>query len=194
MADPLIDRFRDAFRALLSEFLPNYKFLALHRYSVSECDFDAQTFGGQPSVSKYGLPAIANVPIRSPIKLDLKSGTTVLVGFESADPAYPYLASVDQLTLMGKATLRADNNIEIGEGASQPAARQGDMVLVPSLGLVAMFAVSPTGDPIPTPMMTMTPYQMSVTTVTSVPPLPVFPAVGNMPGIVSSGSPFVKTT
>jgi hypothetical protein len=194
VADPLIDRFRDAFKALLSELLPTYKFMSMHRYSVTACDFDAQTFDGQPSVSKYGLPAISKVPIRQPIKVDLKAGTTVLVGFESGDPAYPYLGMLDQLTLMGKVTLRADGNIEIGEGSLQPNARQGDMVLTPSLGLVAMLAVSPTGDPVPTPMMTMTPYQLSVTTVTSVPPLPVFPAVGNMPGIVSSGSPFSKTT
>lgn len=194
MADPLVDRFRSAFAALLAEFLPNLKFTAIHRYSVTACDFDAQTFDGQPSVSKYGLPAIASVPIRSPLKVDLKPGTTVLVGFESADPAYPYLASLDQLTLMSKAALRADSNIEIGESASQPVARQGDMVLTPSLGLVGMFAASPTGDLVPSPMMTMTPYQMSVTTITSVPPVPTFPATGNMPGIVSSGSPFVKTT
>jgi hypothetical protein len=41
-------------------------------------------------------------------------------------------------------------------------------------------------------MMSMTPYFVSFTTVTSIPPVPAFPAIGNLPGIVSSGSPFVK--
>jgi hypothetical protein len=194
VADALVDRFRAAFLALLNEFFPERKFLGFHRYSVTACDFDKQTFDGQPLVSKNGLPAVSAVPIRSPWKIELKPGSSVLVGFEAANPAYPFLAFADQLTLMAKATLRADSNIEIGEGASQPAARQGDMVLVPSLGLVGMFAVSPSGDPVPSPMNTMTPYQISITTVTSVPPLPAFPAIGNLPGIVSSGSPYVKTT
>lgn len=194
MADPLVDRFRAAFKALLDEVYPERRFTGFHRYSVTACDFDKQTFDGQPLVSKNGLPAVAKVPIRSPWKIELKGGTVVLIGFESANPAYPFLAFVDQLTLMAKVTLRADSNIEIGEGASQPAARQGDMVLTPSLGLVGMFAVSPTGDPAALPMTTMTPYQISITTVTSVPPVPAFPATGNLPGIVSSGSPWVKTT
>ena len=194
MADPLIDRFRAAFVALLNEVFPERKFLGFHRYSVTACDFDAQTFDGQPLVSKNGLPAIAKVPIYGPIKLDLKPGTVVLIGFESASPAAPFLAFPGQLTLLAKATLRADSNIQIGEGSVQPVARQGDMVLTPSQGLVAMFATSPAGDPVSSPMFTMTPYQVSITTITAVPPVPVFPATGNMPGIVSSGSPFTTTT
>ena len=193
MAEP-DDRFRDAFKAYLEESFPNLKFAGFHRYSVTACDFDAQTFDGQPLVSSSGLPAVAKVPMRSPLKVDLPGGTNVLLGFEAMNPALPFLAFVDQLTLMAKATLRVNGEVIIGEGAAQPTARQGDMVLTPSLGLVAMFSVLPTGDPIPSTMMTMTPYQMSVTTVTSIPPVPVFPAVGNMPGIVSSGSPFVKNT
>jgi hypothetical protein len=55
-----------------------------------------------------------------------------------------------------------------------------------------MFATLATGDIAPAPLSTMTPYFVSWTTVTSVPPVPAFPAIGNVPGIVSSGSPFVK--
>lgn len=194
MADPLVDRFRAAFAALLAELFPERKFLGLHRYSVTACDFDAQTFDGQPSVSKYGLPAVAKVPIRSNIKVELKPGCSVILGFESGNPGSPFLAFVDQLLLMGKATLRADGHIEIGEGATQPVGRQGDMVLIPSLGLNIMFATQPTGDQVPTPLMTMVPYFVSLCTATSVPPIPVFPPIGNWPGIVSSGSPNVKTT
>src|SRR3569833_389819 len=157
MADPLIDRFRAAFRALLAEMMPDivtrYAMLGFHRYSVVSCDYDAQTFDAQPSVSKTGLPAISKIPIRSPLKIDLKGGASVLIGFEGGDPTAPFLAFADQLTLMSKAKLRADGSIEIGENASQPAARQGDMVLIPSLGCNIMFAALPTGDPIPTPMM-----------------------------------------
>lgn len=194
MADPLVDRFRNAFKALLGEYIPNLKFLAPHRYSVTACDYDAQTFDGEPSVSKYGLPRISKVPIRSPLKVELKPGQTVLVGFESGDPAYPYIANTDQLSLFGQAQLRADAEIKIGEGASLPAARQGDMGLAPAQGVVVMFAVSATGDIAPAPLSTMTPYFVSWTTVTSVPPVPSFPAIGNVPVIISSGSPFVKTS
>ncbi len=194
MADPLVDRFRNAFKALLGEYIPNLKFLAPHRYAVTACDYDAQTFDGEPSISKYGLPRISKVPIRSALKVELKPGQTVLVGFESGDPGYPYIANPGQLALFGKAQLRADDEIKIGEGASLPAARQGDMCLVPAQGVVVMFASLATGDPVPAPLSTMTPYFVSWTTITSVPPVPSFPAIGNVPGIVSSGSPFVKTS
>lgn len=198
MADPLIDRFRAAFRALLAEMMPDivsrYAMLGFHRYAVMSCDYDAQTFDAEPSVSKNGLPKISKVPIRSPLKIDLKGGTSVLIGFEGGQATAPFLAFADQLTLMARAKLRADGAIEIGENASQPAARQGDMVLIPSLGCNIMFAASPGGDPVPSPMLTMTPYFVSLSTATSIPPIPVFPPVGNWPGIVSSGSPNVKTS
>jgi len=191
----LVDRFRAAFRALLKEEIPHLKFMTVHRYAVTACDYDAQTFDGEPSVSKYGLPRVSKVPIRGPLKLDLQPGSSVLVGFESGDPAYPFMSDCDQLQLAAKATLRSTGEVLIGEGASLPAARQGDMVLTPSLGVVCMFAVNAAGDtgaPPPGPMNTMTPYFVSFTTVTSVPPIPAFPPVGNLPGIVSSGSVFVK--
>lgn len=193
----LVDRFRAAFRALLKEEIPNLKYMAVHRYSVTSCDYDAQTFDGQPSASKYGLPAVSKVPIRGPLKLDLQPGSSVLVGFESGDPAYPFMSDCDQLQLAARATLRSTGEVLIGEGASLPSARQGDMVLTPSLGLVCSFAVNPAGDtgaPPPGQMMTMTPYFISITTVTSIPPTPTWPPTGNAPGIVSSGSVFVKET
>ena len=189
----LVDRFRAAFKALLAEELPNLKFLGQHRYAVTACDYDAQTFDGQPSVSKYGLPAVAKVPIRSPWKIELKPGTSVMLGFESADPSAPYLANLDQLVLFGKAKLRADGNIEIGETAKQAAGRQGDMVIMPSLGLTISFAVSPAGDtgtPPPSPMMTGVPYFVSLSTATA--PPPVFPPTGSWPALISTGSPSVK--
>lgn len=194
----LEDRFRRAFAALLNEFLPERRFLALHRYSVTACDYDAQTFDGQPSISKYGMPAVSKVPIRSALKMNLKPGTSVLVGFESADPAYPYLANPGQLTQMSDAKLRADGNIEIGETASQAAGRQGDMAIIPSLGLQIMFATAPSGDtgaPPPSPMMTMVPYFVSLSTATAIPPLTpatAFPPTGSWPGVVSTGSALVK--
>ena len=193
MADPLIDRFRAAFKALLDEFLPTQKFLAQHRYAVTACDYDAQTFDGQPSVSKYGLPAVTKVPIRAPVQVELKPGTSVMLGFESGDPSAPYLANLDQLILFGKAKLRADGNIEIGETAKQAAGRQGDMVIMPSLNLMISFAVNPAGDtgaPPPSQMMTNVPYFVSLSTVTA--PPPVFPPTGSWPAVISTGSALVK--
>ncbi len=193
MADGLVDRFRAAFKALLAEELPNIKYLSQHRYAVTDCDYDAQTFGGQPSVSKYGLPAVEKVPIRSPYQVELKPGTSVMLGFESGDPAAPYLANLDQLVLFGKAKIRADGNIEIGETAKQAAGRQGDMVIMPSLGLTIMFAVSPAGDtglPPPTAMMTNVPYFVSLSTVAA--PPPAFPPTGSWAAVISTGSALVK--
>jgi len=189
----LEDRFRAAFRNLLNEFFPERKFLGLHRYAVTACDYDAQTFDGQPSVSKYGLPAVSKVPVRSSLKIDLKAGTSVLLGFESADPAAPFLAHADQLTVMGKAKLRADSNIEIGESAALQACRQGDMVIIPMQTVQMTFATVPAGDtgtPPPSQMMTMVPYWVSVNLGPGVPP--VFPSLGSLTGVTASGSGLVK--
>lgn len=167
--------------------------MALHRYSVTACDYDAQTFDGQPSLSKYGMPAVSKVPIRSNLKVELQPGTSVLLGFESADPAYPFLANLDQLTALGKVKLRASSNVDIGESAQLPAARQGDMALIPMQAVQMMFAVSPAGDtgaPPPTPMMTNVPYFVSVNLGPGIPP--VFPSLGSLTGVVSSGSGLVK--
>ncbi len=191
----LEDRFRTAFRNLLNEFFPERRFLGLHRYSVVSCDYEAQTFDGQPSVSKYGLPAVSKVPIRSSLKIDLKPGTSVLLGFESADPAAPFLAHADQLTVMGKAKLRADDQIEIGEAAQLQACRQGDMVIIPMQGIQMSFATAPAGDtgppnPPPSQMMTMIPYFVSVNLGPGIPP--VFPSLGSLTGVTASGSGLVK--
>lgn len=179
--------------ALLNELMPERRFMALHRYSVTDCDYDAQTFDGQPSISKNGLPAISKVPIRAPWKVELTPGSSVLVGFESADPAYPYVAQLDQSTILANAKLRATGNIEIGESAAQGAVRLSDMVITPMQTVQMMFATIPAGDtgtPPPSQMMTMVPYYVSVNLLPGAPP--VFPSTGSLSGVTSTCSGLVK--
>lgn len=184
------DRLREAFKAVIEEMLPNYLFLGWHRYSVTSCDYDAQTADLQPSVSASGLPALAALPIRSPIKLNLVPGSSVIVGFAGGNPNDPFIAVFDQSQTLVDAKLRASGQIEIGEAATQPAARQGDMTLSGGLGTQVMLSVAPTGDQNPQPVTTMTPLYISFGNASSVPP--TFPIVGQLTGIVSSGSARVK--
>ena len=184
------DRLTAAIRAVLAELLPNYSYLGFHRYSVTSCDYDAQTFDGTPSLSASGLPAVEKLPIRSSVKLELQSGSSVLVGFAGGNPADPFLAFVDQSQTLIRAKLRASGQIEIGEAASLPAARQGDMVLSGGLGTQVMLSTIPAGDPQPQPVTTMTPLYISFGSASSIPP--TFPLPGQLTGSVSSGSALVK--
>lgn len=189
MAQP-DDRLTAAIRAVLVELLPNYQYLGFHRYSVTACDYDAQTFDGTPSVSASGLPVVEALPIRSPVKLELQPGTSVIVGFAGGNPADPFLAFVDQSTTLLRAKLRASGQIEIGEAAAQAAARQGDMVLSAGVGTQCMLALAASGDQNPQPVQTMTPLFISFGSASGLPP--TFPIAGQLTGIISTGSALVK--
>jgi hypothetical protein len=189
MAEPT-DRLTAALRALLGELLPNYLYLGFHRYNVTSSNYDEQTADLQPSVSASGLPALSKIPIRSSVKVELVAGSSVIVGFAGGSPNDPFIAFLDQSTTLLRAKLRASGQIDIGEAATLPAARQGDMTLSGGTGAQTMFSVSPSGDQSPQPMTTMVPYFTSYGSAASVPP--TFPAVGMLTGIVSSGSALVN--
>jgi hypothetical protein len=189
MAEPS-DRLTSAIRALLGELLPNYLYLGFHRYSVTSSNYDEQTADLQPSVSASGLPVLSKIPIRSNVKVELVAGSSVIVGFAGGNPSDPFIAFLDQSTALVRAKLRASGQIDIGEAATLPAARQGDMVLSAGTGTQIMVSVSPSGDQNPAPVMTMTPLYVSFGSVSSVPP--TFPLVGMLTGIVSSGSALVN--
>lgn len=187
---PPDDRLRDALKSVLEEMLPNYRLLTFNRYNVTTCDYEAQTFSGTPSVSTSGLPNVSEVPIRLPMKVNITPGTSVLVGFAGGDPTDPFLAFPDQLTTYTTAKLRATGQIEIGEAAAQPAARQGDMTLAGGVGTQCMLALAASGDQSPQPVQTMTPLFISFGSASGLPP--TFPIQGQLTGIISTGSALVK--
>lgn len=183
------DRLRDSLKSVLEELLPNYRLLAFNRYTVTSCDYEAQTFDGTPSITTAGLPNVSDVPIRLPIKVNITPGTSVLVGFAGGVATDPFLAFPDQLTTYTTAKLRATGQIEIGEAATQGAVRQGDMVLSGGVGTQCMLSVSPTGDQSPQPVTTMTPLFLSFGSVAGLPP--TFPIQGQLTGITSTASALV---
>lgn len=193
MADP-VNRILAAFKALLGEAMPNRDYLGVYRYTVSACDYDNQTIDAEPvNASATGMPAVAKVPLRSPLKLEVNAGEEVGIGFLDSDPTQPYVATLNQNTLSARAQLRSSGETKIGETAASPVARQGDLAFTPLLGVQVMFAALPTGDIVPTPMMTMTPYFIAAGSILTVPPaIPSFPSVGQFIGFTSSASPLAR--
>ncbi len=192
MADP-IARLTASIRALILELFPNTHFYGVYRYAVTACDYDAQTIDALPASARPGLPALAAIPIRSPIKVDVQPDTTVAIGFLDGDPTQPYVVTLDQATVLSRAKIRAEGVIELGELATMNVARQGDLNVIPMLGVSVMFSESPTGG-IPLPMMSNTPYFIAVGSVLTVPPtVPNFVTPGQFIGFTSSGSQLTKT-
>ena len=198
---PIDDRLREAMQALVRSMMPPVKYLGFYEYVVVGYDASAQTADLSPSSDK-DMPAIQRLAIRTPgLELDLPNGTSVLVGFRNGDLTKPFVGFFDAPG-SGKFPTRVHVNgtelVEVGSNPILPGARQGDMGAGGGLGTQAMFAVLPTGDspPIPVPMMTMTPYFLSIGYVPGIPA--TFPSVtpGVGPGqlyvLISSGSPLWK--
>ena len=191
MADP-INRLLAAFKALLKEAQPNLDFYGVYRYNATGCDYEGQTVDATPASTRPGLPTLSKIPIRSWMKVEIKNGTALGIGFLDGDPTQPYVACADQSTVVARVKLRADGLIEIGEQAAMQACRQGDMTMSGGNGTVAMFFLPPPATPtgIPLPMTTETPYQIAFGNVVSLPPsLPTpFPLQSPLMGFTASGS------
>jgi hypothetical protein len=192
MADP-VNRLTSSLRKLIAELFPKLDYFGVYRYTATACDYENQTVDARPASSAVGLPALAKIPIRSWIKVEIKNDTSLGIGFLDGDPTQPYLAMADQNGVVARAKIRADGVLELGENAAMQVARQGDLTVTPLLGVQVMFAALPTGDLVPSPMMTMTPYFIAAGSVLTTPPsLPVFPLVGQFVGFSSSGSQLAK--
>ncbi len=190
MADPL-NRLLAAFKALLKEAQPNLDFFGVYRYSATGCDYEAQTVDATPASPRPGLPTLSKIPIRSWLKVEIQSGTSLGIGFLDGDPTQPYVATADQSTVVARVKLRADGLIEIGEQAAMQACRQGDMVLAGGAGTVATFYTPPgTATGIPLPITTEVPYFISFGNLLSSPPSPPTPMPLQSPltGFTASGS------
>lgn len=126
-----LDRFERAISAFVREMFPTLDYMGLYDYSVVSFDTGAQLADLAP-VKQVGLPELSQVPLRSwGVKVNLKSGTSVLVGFENHDPARPYVANFDRLGsaafLPDRTSIDATNEIDLGT-ASSFVGRIGDNV------------------------------------------------------------------
>lgn len=134
------DRLKRAIAAFVRELFPNYDFLGFYTYSVVEWNDGAQTAMLNPAPSVSGLPSIGPVPIRLPgMRVKLKVGQEVLVGFDNGSQTRPYIAHLGTLasgftpdTLSMDATTR----IKVGDGATLGAARLSDPVECGSLTFI----------------------------------------------------------
>lgn len=201
MQPELWDRLRSAVAELVRELVPT-KYLGFYEYQVVSYDTTAQAANVAP-LSDPEMPTIEKLPIRTPgMELDLPAGTSVLVGFRNGDLTKPFILPFDLASGGAFPTRSHVNATELVELGSNPVLnnmRQGDMVTCPTLGVSVMFCVLAVGDnpPIPTPMMTNTPYYLSFSSVPGVPP--VFPATaaglgpGALYGYGSSGTVLVKS-
>jgi hypothetical protein len=158
----------------------------VYRYRVVRMSgdrVDLQAVGG-------GVPDLLAVPMACAAGAHavLTKGTEVRVMFEAGDPGRPVIMRIE-----GKGGPLPESLTLCG--SEFPAARQGDLVEIPSVGNMVKFDVPPGGNPLPgVPMMTGTaatpsPYLFSF----GVPPVPPTLALaGPQYGYVASGSPKVR--
>lgn len=199
------DRLLGPMLQLVRRLVPELQYAGVNDYVVVSCDADAQTADLQP-LARPDLPTLKKVQLRTPsLVLNLVQGTKVGVVFRNLDPSKPSIVDYDAPgtgEFADTAWLKTVGELKLGPQPELQAARSGDQTASGGLGTNVAFAVAaPTGDPVPTPipMMTNTPYFITFGNALAVPPvLPTFPAqvpalpVGQLFGIISTGSPYVK--
>ncbi len=198
------DRLLQPLLQLVKKLLPQLQYAGVNDYIVASMDAAGQTADLQP-LARPDLPVLQKVALRTlSTVVTLTQGTKVGVVFRNLDPTMPSIVDYDAPgtgpfaeTLWVKTT----GELKLGPEPELQAARSGDQTASGGLGTNCAFALLPTGDPVPVPapMMTNTPYFISFGNALAVPPvLPTFPAqapllpVGQMYGIISTGSPYVK--
>ena len=193
MADP-VNRLTAALTALIRELFPNWAYASVYRYTATACDFENQTIDARPASASVGLPPLAKIPLRSPVKVEVQQGASLGIGFLDSDPTQPYVAALDQNMVITRATIRAEGVLELGESATMQVARQGDLALVGGNGMVvAFFPPAPASVAPPAPLMTNTVYQIAFgNSLSGMAPTP-YPAQSPAVGFVASGSLLTKT-
>lgn len=198
------DRLLGPLLQLVRRLVPQLQYAGINDYVVVGYDESSQTADLQPML-RSDLPLLKRVQLRTPsLKMKLADGTKVGVVFRNLDPTTPSIVDYDSPgtgEFAETAHLKVSDTLKLGpDPAELQVARSGDQVACGGLGTQVLFALVPTGDPVPvpTPMMTNTPYFVSFGNVVAVPPVPAsFPAqvpalpVGQLYGIVSTGNPKV---
>lgn len=128
------------FTAAVERVTPGLKYAGVWRYSVVACDFANQTISGNPL--NTDMPPLVNVPMAIPgIKLNLKPGAIVLIGFAENNPTLPYVAQYPQ-DVSQILTMQL-------HGGVLPNARQGDTVSVTiTPATIAAMVLSNSGGPV----------------------------------------------
>ncbi len=132
------DRLKKAIFAFVRELFPQADFFGFYLYSVAAWNDGEQIGDLTPSASTAGLPAI-RCPVRLPgLKVNLRVGQEVLVGFDNHDPTRPFIAHLGTLGtgLFPLSTTLEAGAIKIGDGATLGAARNTDPVSVGTLSFV----------------------------------------------------------
>lgn len=186
-----IDRLSRAVQEAVRAMFPRLDYQAFYRYVVAQYYEESQSADLQP-FNHPDLPFLEKVPLRTPgMKFKLKPETTVIVGFENADPGLPFVAFLDQAfggEVPDESHVDATTRVKIGPNPELPAFRQGDMVASGGNGTIAvLYPSSGAGGPV----VTGVPYLISFGTLTGALPGPP-PLQGKLYGFGSSGSPFVR--
>ena len=170
MAD--LGRLLQAFSAIVRETLPNLDYFGVYLYEVFSWNESAQTADLKP-VGNQKLPQVTGVQARLPaMQVKLAPGDQVLVGFQDGNSSQPFIAQLSYSS---------------SYATPLNAARQGDMVACGGTGTLAMLIpLPPNSSPTVLPNV---PYLISFGSATF-PPLPA--PQGMLPGIVTTGSTFVK--
>lgn len=91
----MIDRLQAWFAACVREAVKSMPYAGEYRYSVSACDFAAQTLDVKPLDA--GQPNHLKVPMRTPgMRLDVAPGSEVLIGYAGMDPTRPEVRCYSQ--------------------------------------------------------------------------------------------------
>jgi hypothetical protein len=140
------DRFKDAIISLISELLPERKFLAHVEYSVTK------SAGGKieaiPKDDSSGYPALAGVAVRgffAANKSELPVGASVMIAWERGRREAPFIANV--LELPKSCEIEAEESasikapeVNLGEAPTLGVARMGDL----AAGIFAITTASAT--------------------------------------------------
>lgn len=91
----MMDRLQAWFAACVREAVKSLPYAGEYRYSVSACDFAAQTLDVKPL--DPGQPNHLKVPMRTPgMRLDVAPGSEVLIGYAAMDPTRPEVRCYSQ--------------------------------------------------------------------------------------------------
>jgi hypothetical protein len=92
-----MDRLKRAIASFIRELMPQQSYFGFYIYSVASWDNANQT-GDLTPAPGTGMPTLGKCPVRLPgIRVKLKPGQEVLVGFENHDPSRYYIAHLGSL-------------------------------------------------------------------------------------------------
>lgn len=147
-----MDRLQAWFAACVREAVKSLPYAGEYRYSVSACDFAAQTLDVKPL--DPGQPNHLKVPMRTPgMRLDVAPGSEVLIGYAAMDPTRPEVRCYSQ---QPGAILKVELL-----GGTTPIALQGMTI---EISAAQFSAASPIAASVPPAAVTITsPMQGTIT-------------------------------